>query len=338
MAQRPIILGVVGDSGAGKATLSRGLENILGPERVTLVCTDDYHKYDRRERAQLGISALHPDCNHLDVLEQHLERLYNGQPILKPVYDHSTGTLVRPEYVRPREFVIVEGLLGLSNAAMRRFFDVKVYLDPPEELRRVWKIQRDTAKRGYTVRQVLAALGEREPDSRDFIRPQRTHADIVVRFYPPEGIPPKAAGPHLNVRLVLRPTIPHPDLSYLIDGARGCVPDVRLVLGRDEGRPVDFLEIDGNVSPEHAAELEQAIWRRVPDLRPLRADQFGYYQDRTEVQHSDPLALTQLLLAYHLMREHTDLARLPVVPPVMALSRLNSHPTTMPTPSRPGHG
>jgi phosphoribulokinase len=99
--KRPIIIGIVGDSAAGKTTISRGLVQLLGPERVTHVCTDDYHKYDRRERAELGITALHPDCNYLDMMELHLERLHYGQPILKPVYDHATGTLVRPEYIQP---------------------------------------------------------------------------------------------------------------------------------------------------------------------------------------------------------------------------------------------
>ncbi len=171
--RRPIILGIVGDSAAGKTTISSGLVKLLGPERVTHVCTDDYHKYDRLERAQHNITALHPDCNYLDIQELHLERLHYGQPIMKPVYDHSTGSLVRPQYIQPREFVIVEGLLGFHSAVMRQFYDVKVYLAPPEDLRRVWKIKRDTAKRGYNAEQVRKELEKREPDSRDFIRPQR---------------------------------------------------------------------------------------------------------------------------------------------------------------------
>jgi phosphoribulokinase len=73
------------------------------------MCTDDYHKYDRAERTAQNITALNPDCNYLDILELQLERLHYGQPILKPVYEHATGTLLRPEYVSPREFVIVEG-------------------------------------------------------------------------------------------------------------------------------------------------------------------------------------------------------------------------------------
>lgn len=324
--KRPIIIGIVGDSAAGKTTISRGLVQLLGPERVTHVCTDDYHKYDRRERAALGITALHPDCNYLDIMELHLERLHYGQPILKPVYDHTTGTLVRPDYVQAKQFVIVEGLLGFHSSVMRQFYDVKVYLNPPEDLRTVWKVKRDTAKRGYRPEQVLEELVKREGDSRDFIRPQRKHADIVVKFYPPAGVPLEEAGPNLNVCLTLRPTIPHPDLSYLVDRQGDDEAGIRLKLGRADGLPADFLEIDGCVTAEHAQELEDVIWQHLPDLQPLREDMFGEYQDRSEVKHSHPLALTQLLLTYHLLRQYKDLSSLPFAPPVAAMSRLQSAP------------
>jgi phosphoribulokinase len=336
--RRPIILGIVGDSAAGKTTLTAGLVKLLGPERVTHVCTDDYHKYDRRERAQLNITALHPDCNYIDIMELQLERLHYGQPILKPVYDHSTGSLVRPEYVQPREVVIVEGLLGFHTAVMRQFYDVKVYLDPPEDLRRIWKIKRDTTKRGYTAEQVVTEMEKREPDSRDFIRPQREFADIVVQFAPPAGVPPERVNGHLNVRLVLRPTIPHPDLSYLFDPVHSEASGIRMELVRDSGRPVDILQIDGSVTPEHAAKLEETIWQHLPDLPPLRADQFGAYQDRSEVRHSDPLALTQLLLTYHVLREYSDDAQMLFAPPVAALSRVKSSQSIAAKEGESSHG
>jgi phosphoribulokinase len=299
------------------------LTELLGEDRVTHICADDYHKYDRVERARLNITPLHPDCNYLDILELHLERAHYGEPMLKPVYDHSTGSLARPEYVVPREFVIVEGLLGFHTEAMRQFYDVKVFLDPPEDLRHLWKIKRDTAKRGYTPEQVLAEMEKREADSRDFIRPQRQFADIVVRFYP-GGNGSDQADSHLNVRLVLRPTIPHPDLSYLFEQDKSEVSGIRLELGRDGGRPVDFLGVDGNVSREHAAELEDTIWSHLPDLRPLHADQFGDYNYGSEVRHSDPLALTQLLITYHLLRAYSKDAPMPFARPIAALSRLKS--------------
>ena len=317
--QRPVILGIVGDSAAGKTTLTRGLVELLGPERVTHVCVDDYHKYDRRERAARGITPLNPECNHLDIIELHLERLHYGQSILKPVYDHSLGTLVRPEYIVPRELVIVEGLLGYHTTVMRQFYDVKVYLDPTEELRRFWKVRRDTTKRGYTTEQVLAELERREPDSRSFIRPQREHADIAIRFLPPPGTLAEEAGPHLNVQLTLRSTLPRPDLSYLVQDRRYRTTGIRL---HKEGRSrtaVEILEIDGGVTPQHAARLEEAIWQHLPELSSLPADRFGNYLDLYELRHSDPLALTQLLLTCQLLRGKTELA---YAQPVAALSRL----------------
>src|SRR6266567_8080145 len=179
---RPILLGIVGDSASGKTTLTRGLVRILGEAQVTHVSADHYHRYSRRQRAEYGLTPLHPDCNYIDILEQHLAHLRAGQPILKPVYSHKDGTFESGEYVRPTQFTIVEGLLGFHTAAMRDAYDVRVYLDPPEELRRTWKVQRDCSRRGYTTDQVLEELDRRGPDSEAYIRPQQRWADIVVSF------------------------------------------------------------------------------------------------------------------------------------------------------------
>jgi phosphoribulokinase len=99
-----------------------------------------------------------------------------------------------------------------------------------------------------------------------------------------------------------------------------------LELGRDAGRPVDFLEIDGNVKRNRAAKLEDEIWKHLPDLRPLGADQFGEYSDRGELRHSDPLALTQLLITYHLLRAYNGESGLRYARPIAALNRLKSVP------------
>ena len=53
---------------------------LLGEERVTIVTTDDYHRYNRRERREHRLSALHPDCNDLDLLGAHLDALASGHP------------------------------------------------------------------------------------------------------------------------------------------------------------------------------------------------------------------------------------------------------------------
>ena len=66
--ERPIILGIVGDSAAGKTTLASGVVQILGMDRVVTICTDDYHKYSRTQRSENGTSALDPACNYLDII------------------------------------------------------------------------------------------------------------------------------------------------------------------------------------------------------------------------------------------------------------------------------
>jgi len=210
---RPIVLGVVGDSGAGKTTLTRGLVRVLGDGNVAHLSADDYHRYDRRERRNLGISPLHPDANYLDILTQHLGHLRRGNPVLKPVYDHREGTLGRPHYVHPAHYLIVEGLLSFHTETLRLAHDVRVFLAPPEELRRAWKLKRDCTRRGYTTDQVLWELDHRERDAEAFIRPQQAHADIVVSFRRPRGGDP--AG--LDAEVVLRDTLPHPDLAPLVD-------------------------------------------------------------------------------------------------------------------------
>ncbi|WP_353930591.1 phosphoribulokinase [Okeanomitos corallinicola TIOX110] len=304
---RPIILGIVGDSAAGKTTLTKGIAQVLGPENVTLICTDDYHRYDRQQRAELGITALHPDCNYLDIMQQHLSLLRTGQAILKPVYSHKTGTFEAPKYIKPSKFVIIEGLLGYSTRAARDAYDVKVYLAPPESLRATWKVKRDTQKRGYSEEQVLAELQKREPDSENFIRPQRQWSDIVVSFYPPTEDKDES-NDHLNVRLVLRPTIPHPDFTQIIQpDSNHAESAVRLGLDRDMGKPVDVLEVDGHATLEQVNNIEHIMCNDMPYLKNVCDreinPELGTIAGTTgETLQSYPLALTQLIITYHMLK------------------------------------
>jgi phosphoribulokinase len=268
------------------------------------ICVDDYHRYDREERKGLPFTALHPECNYIEIMEQHLQLLATGQPILKPVYDHDTGSLARPELVRPREFVIVEGLLPLHSKLTRACFDITIYLDPPEDIRREWKIKRDTARRGYSRDQVLAELARREPESAAHIRPQRTFADLVVRFAPIDSRddPP---GTPLSAELLLRHTIRHPDLTAILaDTQRGAM---HLKLIRDpDGRPVDALHIHGYVPREDSRVVQKAIWSR---LGVDAGDPPETVGNLGNGQRSEALASTQLLLLFHLLDAREMLPR-----------------------------
>ena len=301
MAKRtdhPIILGIVGDSASGKTTLSAGVAQILGADHCTVFCTDDYHCYERKYRGAHGLSALDPRANYVDVLEQHLRLLREGEPILKPVYDHRNGTLATPEYVKPKQFVIAEGLLGYTTRGMRDCYDVKIYLDPEEELRVKWKIHRDTTKRGYTLEDVMAMLEKRKDASVNHIHPQRTFADIVIRFQRPAGA--NGSDTQLDVRHILRPTLPHPDFSPLVDGSSNAGLHLELARDRD-GKPVDVLEISGNISDKRAERIEDLLWNLIPEAGHMR-DQVGRIDMANGARKSHPLALTQLLVGYHAVK------------------------------------
>jgi phosphoribulokinase len=235
-------------------------------------------------------------------MEQDLHHLVLGQPILKPIYDHSTGKLIRPEYVEPREFVIVEGLLPLSTPLSRACFDITVYMDPPEEIRIGWKMGRDTKKRGYTEEQVREELGRREPESAEFIRPQRAFADIVIRFSHIEERGESRDDP-LSATLLLRPTVNHPDLTIILgDDNREAM---HLKLSRDEdGKPVDAVHIHSYAQPTVTKKVEEAIWDQLGVEEPVPPT-LGLIDDVRD----EPLALTQLILLYHLVQAQAGLTR-----------------------------
>lgn len=296
---RPVMLAIAGDSAAGKTSLTRGIVQALGEVQIVSMCVDDYHRYDREERKGLPFTPLHPDCNYVEIMEQHLQLLATGHPILKPVYDHATGRLVRPELVEPRPYVIVEGLLPLFTKLSRACFDITVYLDPPEEIRREWKVARDCGERGYTPDQVLAELDRREPESAAFIRPQRAHADIVVRFRPIEGRDDPPDTP-LSAELALRPTIEHPNLEPVIGDDIRRAFHVKMMRD-DDGRPVDGLHVHGYASREDSRVIEKAIWDVLGHSEPL-PESLGELRPG---YRSEPLAITQLIILYHLFRANS---------------------------------
>ena len=294
---RPIMLGVVGDSGVGKTTLTRGLVRILGEAQVTRVAADDYHRYDRRQRLEHGVTPLAPEGNRLDILEQPLTHLRAGQPILKPVYRHKDGIFLPSQYLRPAQFTIVEGMLGFHTAAMRDIYDVRVYLALPEALRRDWKVQRDCSRRGYTTDAVLAELDRREGDAEVYIRPQQRYADIVVSFAP--GV--NGDQDRLDANVKMRPWLPHPDLSPFVneDGAG---------ITLTEQRSETHLHVPGSIAPDRAAAIEEAVWDRMHFASHLRTERLGEFTVGTQLHRSESLAIVQVLILYQLVTARAAVA------------------------------
>ncbi len=268
--QQPLIVAVCGDSGSGKTTLTDGMVQVFGQERVAHICLDDYHILDRATRLRTGITALHPAANNIALMTEHIRCLAHGESIIKPVYDHKTGTFGKPEVLRPADIIIVHGLHPLYSEELRNLAQVHIYLDPEIALLQQWKIMRDSTVRGYTVEQVRQQMVIRRRDSRLFIQPQKQFADIIIRF--------SRGSLYYRTR----------DLAHL-----------------------DVLEIDGTISHQKACELEDVIWAHmdnVSHLRPDRLSQLGLFYAGNILRQSDPLALTQLIILYHVVNKMHEAA------------------------------
>lgn len=304
--QQPLIVAVCGDSGSGKTTLIDGMMRVFGKERITHICLDDYHILDRATRLHTGITALRPEANNFELMTAHLRRLAHREAIIKPIYDHRTGTFApEPEEVHPAEIIIIHGLHPLYTEELRSLSHVRIYLDPETALLRRWKIMRDSTARGYTVEQVRHQMKIREQDSVLYIRPQKQFADIIIRFYRGNLYYNTHNPAHLDVRLIEAKHTPKIDLTDVLDVLQnGSRPALRLIEEEYEGMMRDVLEIEGSISHEKACELEDCIWAHMEEanhLRPDRLGMLGLFHVGKTLRQSDPLALTQLIVLYHVV-------------------------------------
>ena len=174
---------------------------------------------------------------------------------------------------------------------------MRVFLAPPEELRRKWKVERDCSRRGYTTDQVLAELDRREPDSAAFIRPQQRCADMVVSFQPQPSDDRRTSTPSC----MLRDGLPH--RTSRRSSATGAAGSRSRTRGDER-----HVRIPGAIDPRDAAEIEEAVWERMHFARHLRTERLGEYTVGTELRRSETLAIVQVLVLYHLVTAKATIA------------------------------
>ena len=179
LSRAPIVIGISGDSGSGKDTLSRGLAGMFGEHSVVHLTGDDYHIWDRGAPMWSALTHLNPHANNLFEMVTDLNNLVRRKPVVCRQYDHQTGRFTKPALRKPNDIIIASGLHILYPASLRDKFDVGIYLDVDEDLRCYWKIKRDTVERKHELETVLASIRKREPDGKKYIHPQANRADVV---------------------------------------------------------------------------------------------------------------------------------------------------------------
>lgn len=188
MRTKPILIGVAGDSGAGKDTFSRSAVELFGEDRVTIMAGDDYHRWPRGHDMWQVYTHLDVKSNDLYRQQEHALALSRGESILKGTYDHDTGKFTEATLFDPNEVVIFQGLHTFSIEALRGLLDLKVFMDPDENLRKLWKVRRDCLVRGYNLEEVIRKIEERAQDRQKYILTQREYADVIVSWVPVKPI------------------------------------------------------------------------------------------------------------------------------------------------------
>jgi len=178
----PVVLAIAGCSGSGKTTLAAELARTLGGVHFHF---DNYYRdlahLPLAERARQNFDD--PALIESPLLIAHVAALAQGKPIERPLYDF--GTYIRipglSETFYPAPFVIVEGLFALYYPELLPLYQLRVYIDTPDDVCFERRLKRDMEERGRTPesvrRQYEATV---RPASLAFVRPSAAHAELTV--------------------------------------------------------------------------------------------------------------------------------------------------------------
>jgi uridine kinase len=143
------------------------------------------HKWERGDQNWNEKTHLNPSANHIHREIEFIRFLKKGISIKRRSYDHTSGKFTIPSKIKSKRVIIYEGLHPFYLSDMKNSFDISFFIQPDEELRRKWKIERDTKERGYSKEKILNQLKDREKDSLEYIQSQSEKADVLVGLKQP---------------------------------------------------------------------------------------------------------------------------------------------------------
>ncbi len=183
----PLVIGIAGGSGSGKTTVAQTILQRVGTDRIAFLQHDFYYKDLRglppAQRNEFNFD--HPNSLETELLIKHVGALRNGKSVEVPIYDFSTDSRTTQTFtVQPHNVILVEGILIFTEAALRKLFDIKIFVDTDADLRFIRRLERDIHERGRTTDSVVKQyLHTVRPMHLEFVEPSKRYADIII----PEG-------------------------------------------------------------------------------------------------------------------------------------------------------
>jgi len=179
-----LVIGIAGGTGSGKTTVVNKILQQLNAEGVNVLSQDNYYldnpNLTLAEREVLNYD--HPKSIDFNLLISHIKALKNHKSIEQPVYSFvtysRTGDFV---IIEPKNVLIVEGILVLTNKELLKEFDLKVFVHADSDERLIRRIRRDTQERGRDLQEVLHRYQTTlKPMHLEFIEPSKNEADLIV--------------------------------------------------------------------------------------------------------------------------------------------------------------
>jgi uridine kinase len=80
--------------------------------------------------------------------------------------------------------ILLEGILILSEKALRDLMDMRIYVDTDADIRFIRRLHRDAEERGRTFDSIISQyINTVRPMHVEFVEPSKRYADIII----PEG-------------------------------------------------------------------------------------------------------------------------------------------------------
>ena len=179
-----LIIGIAGGTGCGKTTVVNQIVEQLPKNEVVVISQDSYYNdlahLTKEERGQVNFD--HPNSIDFDLLIAQISELKSGKTIEIPTYSFVEETRLEGTLqTAPKEVVIVEGILVLSNPKLRELFDIKIFVHADSDERLIRRLQRDIKERGHDLEKVLHRYQTAvKPMHNQFIEPSKEFADIII--------------------------------------------------------------------------------------------------------------------------------------------------------------
>lgn len=187
-----LLIGVTGESASGKSTICHEIKNVIEQLSmpVTVLSTDNYfndistliNKYGSFDNLRdNGYDVDAPTSFQLDILRSDLEDLSDGIDIKAPMYlPNGTGVSVPKAIDVPsRKIIVVEGIATMYDT-VKDEFDIKIYVETENELRKNRFLNRAVEERNQSEENALKHWNYIASAGEKYVKPFRREADLVI--------------------------------------------------------------------------------------------------------------------------------------------------------------